>query len=399
MGLIVWITGFPNSGKTTVASELASQLRINPVHKVIHLDGDLLRVLLMATQQVQDTERRILGIQYVRLAKTLARQGLVVIVSAVAIYEEVFIELAREPANKHQVFYLYSDHLSLARRGSVTVPINQELKVPTELPLNTTVVDNSDGQAIQHTVNRILVELEANLSHIRNTLSTTINISNEIHEYTSSPTMIKNYWNNHYQNATLIEPPSTFVTFVCNFFGGRVDGNIIDHGCGDGRDSYFLSDIAPVYALDTSESAIRLCETRRPEKHTYPVHFIQADENGLDRCLKQKDIGLFYSRFVWHSMTLEQELKVLASLNRHLKRGGILAIEARTTLDSLAGQGTKISKDERVLGHYRRFLDISALTDRVRDAKFELLVLEDSKGMSVVGNDDPHLVRLIAKKI
>ena len=86
---IIWITGLPNAGKTSVADEVAALIRERG-RLAIRLDGDQMRVLFGWTEARAEPDRIALGIRYVRLAQELARQGAVVIVSVVGLYREVF---------------------------------------------------------------------------------------------------------------------------------------------------------------------------------------------------------------------------------------------------------------------------------------------------------------------
>jgi len=91
-GAVVWITGLPASGKSTLAARLRDRL---PSPAVV-LDGDDLRPILEATgydAAARDAFYRRLA----RLAAFLARQGLVVLVPATA-HRAEHRALARELA-------------------------------------------------------------------------------------------------------------------------------------------------------------------------------------------------------------------------------------------------------------------------------------------------------------
>ena len=81
-GRIVWFTGLPASGKSTLAERLRARLSRRGTPVVI-LDGDAIRAALGATSYTpaaRDEFYRILG----ELALVLARQALVVLVAATA---------------------------------------------------------------------------------------------------------------------------------------------------------------------------------------------------------------------------------------------------------------------------------------------------------------------------
>jgi adenylylsulfate kinase len=81
-GLIIWFTGLPASGKSTLAERLRARLVQRRAAAVV-LDSDAIRTALGAssyTSAARDEFYRILG----ELALVLARQNLVVLVAATA---------------------------------------------------------------------------------------------------------------------------------------------------------------------------------------------------------------------------------------------------------------------------------------------------------------------------
>lgn len=88
-GIVVWITGLPNSGKTTVATLVQSQLRAAGL-MTVGLDGDNLRRLFANRWGFSRDERIELATAYSRLAQHLSTQGLTVIVSVVAMFDSVY---------------------------------------------------------------------------------------------------------------------------------------------------------------------------------------------------------------------------------------------------------------------------------------------------------------------
>jgi adenylylsulfate kinase len=88
---LIWITGMPGSGKTTLANNLASSLRVKGQH-CIQLDGDELRHILRKEDLNTDysLESRLeLALLYSRLAVFLNSQGFIVVVSTVSLFWEV----------------------------------------------------------------------------------------------------------------------------------------------------------------------------------------------------------------------------------------------------------------------------------------------------------------------
>ncbi len=95
-GAVVWFTGLPASGKSTLARSVSDALRALGREPVL-LDGDEVRAALVPTPGYDDTARdafyRTLG----NLACVLARQGAIVLVPATA-HRRVWRDRAREYA-------------------------------------------------------------------------------------------------------------------------------------------------------------------------------------------------------------------------------------------------------------------------------------------------------------
>ncbi len=95
-GLVIWLTGPPAAGKTTIARELVAHLQAHDV-PTAWLDSDVLREVLTPTPTYTDDERdafyRTLGV----MAAQHAAEGLVSVVSATA-HRREWRELARQAA-------------------------------------------------------------------------------------------------------------------------------------------------------------------------------------------------------------------------------------------------------------------------------------------------------------
>lgn len=82
-GAVVWITGLPSSGKSTLAGAAVEELSRRGV-TVCTLDGDEVREALGGSFAYTPEERSAFYETLARLAALLARQGLVVLVPATA---------------------------------------------------------------------------------------------------------------------------------------------------------------------------------------------------------------------------------------------------------------------------------------------------------------------------
>ena len=80
---VVWITGLPASGKSTLAAALKAQLEERGVN-VAHLESDALREVLTPDPAFDDRERDRFYAQLTFLGELLTRHGVAVILDATA---------------------------------------------------------------------------------------------------------------------------------------------------------------------------------------------------------------------------------------------------------------------------------------------------------------------------
>lgn len=96
-GVVVWFTGLPSSGKSTLARAAADALRARGLRDVCVLDGDEVRAALVPAPGYDPDGRDHFYDTLSNLAALLARQGLAVLVAATA-HRRAFRDRARERA-------------------------------------------------------------------------------------------------------------------------------------------------------------------------------------------------------------------------------------------------------------------------------------------------------------
>jgi adenylylsulfate kinase len=126
-GVVAWFTGLPSSGKTTLAREVAGELRLRDLHPIV-LDSDDLRAAVVPPLGYDETSRDHLYGTLARLAATLARQGHVVLVPATAhrrvyrdaaralapAYVEIFVDTPLDECRRRDTKGLYAANAPLA---------------------------------------------------------------------------------------------------------------------------------------------------------------------------------------------------------------------------------------------------------------------------------------------
>ncbi len=93
-GAVVWMTGLPGAGKTTIANR-AKELLESDGRRVEVLDGDEVRKTLSPDLGFTKEERTLHNMRVIHMAKLLARNDIVVLVSLISPYRAVR-DLARE---------------------------------------------------------------------------------------------------------------------------------------------------------------------------------------------------------------------------------------------------------------------------------------------------------------
>lgn len=106
-GATVWLTGLPSAGKSTIAHACEQELR--PTGRPVEvLDGDAVRPHLAAARGYSRDDRAINTRRIGWVAELLARNGVVVLVSAIAPYRDVRDEVrAAHAANGTRFLEVY----------------------------------------------------------------------------------------------------------------------------------------------------------------------------------------------------------------------------------------------------------------------------------------------------
>ena len=161
---VIWITGLPAAGKTTVGEALTKALK-EKVRRVEHLDGDRLRNLFPGTGfSKEDRDSHIHRVGY--LAGMLEKNGVCVVASFISPYRdarafvrnqckqfiEVYLSTPLEECEKRDPRGLYKK----ARKGEITHFTG--IDDPYEPPENPEIIIDTSRQPLSETI-RILLEL------------------------------------------------------------------------------------------------------------------------------------------------------------------------------------------------------------------------------------------------
>lgn len=205
------------------------------------------------------------------------------------------------------------------------------------------------------------------------------------------------YWDNYYKNnqhVAEISIPSNFAIFCMNklntIFNKKI--NLLEIGCGNGRDSEFFSINHKVTACDLSQVSISELNNRPNTQ----VKYLCADFTNLHTNITY---DVIYSRFTLHSVDLEGEIRTIKKAHEILNKGGVFMIETRSNYDEICGRGEKVSDCEWIYdGHYRRFNILEDFLTRIKENGFEPLYVLQSNDLAIFGDRNPVVIRTIFKK-
>ncbi len=164
---VIWITGLPAAGKTTIATALSEKL-IALGQRVEHLDGDLVRKIFPGTGYTRkERDRHVKRIGY--LSAKMEKHNVIVVASFISPYREarafvrsqcknfieVYVSTPLAECEKRDPKGLYKK----ARKGEITNFTG--ISDPYEPPENPEIEIDTTDISVENAVNRILDYLES----------------------------------------------------------------------------------------------------------------------------------------------------------------------------------------------------------------------------------------------
>jgi len=197
--------------------------------------------------------------------------------------------------------------------------------------------------------------------------------------------MDKSYWDQYYQKNSKPFNPSDFANFVVK----KVEKNssIIDIGCGNGRDSIYLSK-SNLKTLGVDQSKIVINNLKQFESNYLSFECSDIKE------LRKVKFDNAYCRFLFHSISEDEEDSLLLWLKNYISNK--IFIEARIDLDI----DQYIKTD-----HYRRLMNIQEFKLKLQSLGLEIEFEKISDKFSIYKKNynvgdikfNPQLIRLIIK--
>ncbi|MBR5166518.1 MAG: class I SAM-dependent methyltransferase [Salinivirgaceae bacterium] len=203
------------------------------------------------------------------------------------------------------------------------------------------------------------------------------------------------YWDAFYKtNRPESMEMSLFARFAMKWL--PLGSSIVDMGCGNGRDSlFFAKNGMHVLGVDASSTAINLLNNlQHPNAEFICGDFIS------DARIYSRNYDCFYSRFTLHAISFEQQKQFVANVFNSLNHKGMFMIEVRGVNDPKFGQGEFVERNAYILdGHYRRFIVMEEILTELITMGFVIKYAEENTGFAPYGDENPEIIRIIAKRL
>ena len=209
----------------------------------------------------------------------------------------------------------------------------------------------------------------------------------------------KKYWTEYYSKNSKPTNSSTFAEFILPKL--EFNKNLIELGCGNGRDSiYFAQNNLNVIAIDqVQEEVDYLNENHKEENIIFLCDDFTDLANTSNSIINETDFDYVYSRFTFHSINETKEDKTLEWIEKNLDKGGYFLLEARSLKDPMFKQGKPLSDTENFTTHYRRYMDLNKIIEKLESRHFEIIYKIEDKDLAQYKDDNPYVIRIIAKKL
>lgn len=202
------------------------------------------------------------------------------------------------------------------------------------------------------------------------------------------------YWKSFYSKMPQPFYHSLFAEFCVNNFFVK-SNRVLELGCGNGRDSIFMSEKGmKVVALDQCSEEI---EFLREKYSSDNLQFLCED---FTKFSTNDKFDAVYSRFTLHSITEIQEDNVVEFVSSHLYAGGFFCIEARGLNNELYGKGIIVKGEENAFifdDHYRRFIAKDKLIKKLILRGFKIIYAEEDISFAPYNNENQNFMRIVAK--
>tara|TARA_Y100000590_G_C15746831_1_gene1022423 strand:+ start:2845 stop:3528 length:684 start_codon:yes stop_codon:yes gene_type:complete len=209
------------------------------------------------------------------------------------------------------------------------------------------------------------------------------------------------YWDNYYADNKSNKENSSFADYCLPLI--KNNSRLLELGCGNARDTYFFAKNGiHVIAFDISKIVIEKNIENTPIDLKSKIKFVNKDFTLLTPDDSKSYVSTIYSRFTLHAILKNKIHKVFNFCHKVLLDGGLFLIETRSIKDPLFSSGKGERIDENTFqyenGHIRHFIEKKDLVKNLSEAGFIIEKVVESNNLSIVGDDNPVLLRVVARK-
>jgi SAM-dependent methyltransferase len=203
------------------------------------------------------------------------------------------------------------------------------------------------------------------------------------------------YWNAYYNENPPKNDPSDFAKSILTYL--QRGKHLVDLGCGNGRDTLFFQEKG-INVLGVDRSQVAIDALRNITVTQKNAEFL-CDDFIDNPSIYNRKYDYFYSRFTIHSITENEQNVMLSNVYSSLNNGGLFFIEVRGIHYDIYGKGENAGRNAYIYNnHFRRFIVNDELTEALSNRGFEILYNEESRGFAKYTDEDPIVIRIIARK-
>ncbi|MCV3431220.1 adenylyl-sulfate kinase [Campylobacter lari] len=167
-GCVIWLTGLAGSGKSFLCKKLYSELK-KTYDNIIYLDGDEVRELFDHKDYTKNG-RIDISLKRSKLAQFLSSQSMIVIVSAISMWDEIYL-FNRKHIKNYLEIYVKCDLKELIKRDQkqlYTKALNKEIDNVVGIDINFDIPNNADLVLDNSSFNNTEEKIQLILSHFNN---------------------------------------------------------------------------------------------------------------------------------------------------------------------------------------------------------------------------------------
>ncbi|MDD9901794.1 MAG: class I SAM-dependent methyltransferase [Alphaproteobacteria bacterium] len=195
------------------------------------------------------------------------------------------------------------------------------------------------------------------------------------------------YWNEKWA-ARQDAVPNDFARRCAEHAHAHQLKDILDLGCGNGRDSaFFTSEGLNVTAVDFSGEGLKALAETMPD-----IKCVQSDIR--DITFPPQSFDIVYAHLTLHYFFDDELTVILQNINNILKPGGWLFMKCKSTDDPHYGQGEKLAENVYRSTHIRHFFSVHYAREKL--ASFKNVSVQATKG--AYHNDHSAFIEAVAQR-